>query len=154
MATEDVSMDADSNRILLQRITDEIVSSCDWKLGSGNATTFTELQNGLRQQANAVQVYPTYSTNQYSRIYLDKEDNKLKRVTESVLTPRILAQSITNDLIFSYETTTGTVISNRIHYAVLALNLQFQDLKTNVYGLRTRHGSHELRARFALRAGD
>lgn len=112
-------------RAALNEVRDEIRSAKMLRVGNGDNTGFTNITgNGLRQ-GNALQIYPTVSTNVYARYYLDAQAQELKRVTAGTTQPTVVARFVTNRLGFAAEDYAGNVLTTDQNNRVVRMNLQF-----------------------------
>lgn len=110
-------------RAALNRTRDDIRSATMIKVGNGNATSFSNISsNGLRQ-GNAVQIFPTASTNIWVRYYLDTSDQTLKRVANGGVFEAI-ANNITNKIPFAAEDYAGNVLTNDQNNRVIRMTLE------------------------------
>ena len=137
-----------SRRALSMMVTDirEAKSTC---VGSGTATTFVEPVAGVVRQGNALQINPLRNnTNVFIRYFRDS-DQRIKMVTDTNATPVIVADYVSNNVVFAEEDYRGTVLTNRQASCVVSLNLNFYKIEFPVviigqggfyeyYALRTR----------------
>jgi hypothetical protein len=94
------------------------------RLGQGDLTSFTEVGRDAPQQGGAIQLYPAADTNSFIRYYLDAADNRLKRrAANGVLS--IIAESVSNRVVFAAESPAGQLLTNRQSQCVIAMNLSF-----------------------------
>ena len=119
----------DEARQAISLMMQEIRSGKLVKIGSGTLTNFTEVPVDTAQRGSAVQIYPTASTNQFVRYFWDQESQKLKRTTNGSSSVSIVANSITNNIVFSAEDAVGNVLSNNENNRVIALTLQFYQIQ-------------------------
>lgn len=143
-----------SDRLLLQRIGEEMATAKAFDLGSGSASGFSDLAANRLQIANALQIYPALSTTQYVRYYLSTRLDTLYRVTSESSTAEVVADSIINGQIFSAEDGRGNTLSNQTQGAVLSLNILFQDAPKQTWGINKKALTHRLKAKFRVRATD
>ena len=99
------------------------------RLGNGSFTNFAEIAANLPQSGNAIQVYPTSDTNAFVRYYRDAADQKLKAMTNGAAAPIVLAQAISNQVVFTSEDFTGRVLTNNQNNRVIGLNLEFYQIQ-------------------------
>jgi hypothetical protein len=93
------------------------------RLGNGDRQSFREAEATAVQQGNALQVYPTRDTNLFVRYYLDSQDHVLKRLDPNgALT--VLAQSITNEVLFTAEDYAGATLTNLNSCAAIGFTLE------------------------------
>jgi prepilin-type N-terminal cleavage/methylation domain-containing protein len=111
------------------KITDEI-HSCN-SISILNVDTngnFTGLLPGEAQQGNALQIYPSTNTGSFTMYFVNLSDETFR---QSVATPGvgtntvILADSVTNAIIFSAQDFSGNVLTNNQNNQVIHLTLDF-----------------------------
>jgi hypothetical protein len=110
------------------KITDEI-HSCN-AVSLGNMTTngiFEGLLNGEMQQGTAIEIQPT--TNAASLIYyfVDSSDETFRRtvVAPGGTNTIIMADSVTNTIVFTAQDLSGNVLTNNQNNRVIHLALEF-----------------------------
>jgi len=80
------------------------------------------------QQGNALQIFPTADTNSFITYFVDSLDETFRRtentpgVTNNTV---ILADSVTNNLIFTAQNISGTVLTNNLNDQIIHLALEF-----------------------------
>jgi prepilin-type N-terminal cleavage/methylation domain-containing protein len=111
------------------KITDEI-HSCN-SISILNVDTngnFTGLLPGEAQQGNALQIYPSTNTDSFIMYFVNLSDETFRQI---VATPGvgtntvILADSVTNAIIFSAQDFSGNVLTNNQNNQVIHLTLDF-----------------------------
>jgi hypothetical protein len=113
----------DISRSFSQFIAD-VHSAKTVRLGQGDLTSFTEAGRDTPQQGGAMELYPGADTNSFIRYYLDAADNRLKRrAADGVLS--IIAESVSNQVVFAAESAAGQLLTNRQSRCVIAVNLSF-----------------------------
>ncbi len=110
------------------KITDQI-HTCN-SVSVGNMTTndfFEELLPGEAQQGNALQIYPTTNTDSFTMYFVNLSDETFRRTiaTSSGTNTVILADSVTNAMIFSAQDFSGNVLTNNQNNQVIHLTLDF-----------------------------
>src|SRR4051812_8069802 len=113
-----------SARAALNRTEDDIRTASEIKIGTGNASGFTNVIGNLPRQENAIQIYPTLNTNIFVRYYLDSSDQTLKRVLSNGAFEAI-ANYITNTIPFTAEDYAGNVLTNDQNNRVIRMNFEF-----------------------------
>ena len=98
------------------------------KVGSGDASSFTPCGALATQQGNAVQVYPTTATNNYVR-YFKGGDNRLRRMVSGGASTVVLANYITNTVVFTAEDFRGVVATNAENNRVIGLTMKFYQIE-------------------------
>ena len=120
---------SDEARRAISLLTDEIREANRVKVGMGSVGTFTEIAAFSRQAGNSIQLYPTTNNSQYIRYYWDTSDQKLKRTTNGTSSTFVVANSVSNQLVFTSEDAFGNVISNNFNNRVIGLTLQFYQIE-------------------------
>lgn len=120
---------SDEARAAVSKLIEDIRSAKLVRMGTGTLSTFTEFGVDVRQQGNAIQVYPTLATNTWIRYYWDAADQKLKRTTNGAASVMVVANSVSNSLVFSSEDYAGNVLSNNHNNRVIGLKLEFYQIQ-------------------------
>jgi hypothetical protein len=119
----------DEARLAMSELIDDVRSAKLIRIGTGNLGSFTETAADQPQRGNAIQVYPTLTTNAYLRYFLDGNDQRLKRTTNGSTATLVLANSITNTLIFTSEDYAGNVLTNNHNNRVIGLKMEFYQIQ-------------------------
>jgi type II secretory pathway pseudopilin PulG len=115
-------------RMALNRLTDEIRSAKVLDVGTGSLSSFVECGIGTLQQGNALQIYTNSDTNTFIRYFRDPADKKLKRTVNGLSAVSIVANAITNTVLFTSEDHLGTVLTNGQNNRVIGLKLEFYQI--------------------------
>lgn len=144
---------SDEARQAISLITDEIRSARSLKVGSGNLSGFTECAPFSAQKGNAIQICPTTNTSQFIRYYWDSADKKLKRTTDGSSSSLVVANAVSNQLIFTAEDHLGNVLSNNFNNRVIGMTLSFYQIQYPVtpVGPGNYYDYYQLRARITRR---
>lgn len=96
-------------------------------IGNVNLTNgnFETLLDGETQRGTGLLIYPTANTNNFIIYFLNPSDQTFRRTTEQPGSARILADSITNTLIFAAQDFSGKVLTNNQNNRVIHLTLEF-----------------------------
>jgi prepilin-type N-terminal cleavage/methylation domain-containing protein len=88
---------------------------------------FTGLLDGETQQGNALQIYPTTNNTSYTIYFVNSSDRTFRRtaVEPSSTSTVILANSVTNPIIFAAQDFSGNVLTNSRNNQVIHLTLEF-----------------------------
>jgi len=140
---------SDDARHAISLMISEIRSARTVRVGEGNLSGFTEVAVDSVQEGSAIQVYSSLDTNQFIRYFWDATDKRLKRTTNGASAAFVVANAITNSVLFRAEDYQGNVTTNNQNNRVIALNLRFYQLmypRVNIgpgnyydfYQLRTR----------------
>lgn len=115
---------SDDARRAISKLIDEVRSAKIILVGMGSNTSFDAVDDGP-QRGNAIQVYPTTSTNTFTRYYLDTNALQLCKTTQAQNAGVVLANFVTNTIVFSSEDYQGNVLTNSYNNRVIGLNLEF-----------------------------
>lgn len=118
-----------SVRLVISRLNEEIRSASAVQVGTGDLFTFTVASTNTPQQGNAIQIYPTGDTNRFIRYYLDPAQRRLNRITDGSIASTVVANAVTNQLVFTAEDFTGQIMTNHEDSRVIGLTLQFYQLQ-------------------------
>ena len=96
----------------------------------GNVTTngiFEGLLNGETQQGSGLLIYPTTSTTNYIVYFVNSSDETFRQIVAapSGTNTVILADSVTNAMIFAAQDLSGNVLTNNLNNRVIHLTLEF-----------------------------
>ena len=143
-------------RAALNTTRDEIRSAQTVVVGNGNNTNFTGIADNLPQQGNAIQVYPTESTNTYVRFYVDANPKAqtLNRVVSGKTNIQVLAKFVTNQIPFRVEDFNGTVLTNDQNNRVVSMTFEFYQFEFAVLqsGKPAFYDYYRLQTKVARRA--
>jgi prepilin-type N-terminal cleavage/methylation domain-containing protein len=141
-AMVDVKLQAtEDSRRALGRLVADIHSAGIVKVGTGDATKFTEAAFNTIQQGNAIQVYPIKTnTTKFVRYYVDTDNNQLMRLDSAATTPAFVSGWVTNSIIFSSEDFSGNVLSNSLNNRVIGIDMEFYRLDNPMISFG--HGSY------------
>lgn len=133
---------------------DEIRTAKLVKIGSGSLSSFAEVPVNTEQRGSAVQIYPTVQTNTFIRYFWDADTRRLLRTTNGASSMSIVANSITNDVIFSAEDFKGTTLTNNENNRVIGLTLQFYQIQYPIVQIGPGHhyDFYQLRTKITRRA--
>ncbi len=94
----------------------------------GNITTngvFEGLLDGEAQQGTALLIYPTTNTTNYILYFVNPSDQTFRRTTDQAGTAEVLADSVTNVMVFAAHNFSGDVLTNSANNRVIHLTLEF-----------------------------
>ena len=122
---------SDDARKAIDLMIAEIRSAKIIKIGNGGlgVTNFTEVSDGALQKGSAIQIYPTTNTSAFVRYFWNTNTTQLERTTNGTTTFTIVANYITNSVIFSSENAFGNVLTNNENNRVISLKLQFYQIQ-------------------------
>jgi hypothetical protein len=113
-----------------RQTTDKITSevrACN-SVWIGNVTSngvFEALLDGETQKGTGLLIYPEANTTNYIIYFVDPSDQTFRRTTHQRDTAEILAESVTNTLVFTAQDLSGTVLTNNQNNRVIHLTLEF-----------------------------
>jgi prepilin-type N-terminal cleavage/methylation domain-containing protein len=114
----------DATRKALGKITDDIRNCKSAYIASvGSNGVFTALADGVTQSGAGLILYPTTNTNSYIVYFLNPSDNTFRRTTSASNTI-VLAQSITNTIVFRAQDFRGNILTNTQNNRVFYLDLE------------------------------
>jgi type II secretory pathway pseudopilin PulG len=121
---------SDEARNAIALLTEDIRTAYSIRLGNINASQFEKLPAFSYQAGTAVRIFPTMDTNRFVTYFHDASDNCLKRSTNSNLSgASIVANAVTNSLVFTSEDHRGTVLTNEFNNRVIGMTLQFNQIQ-------------------------
>ena len=124
-ATQDV-------RKLIGRLADEIRACKTTWVGNVTNGVFAARLDGERQQGTGLLVYPTTNQTSYIIYFVNPSDQTFRRTTSTPRTTAILAESITNSVVFRAQDHLGNVLTNNRNNRVIHLNLEFYQPKRHL----------------------
>lgn len=145
---------SDESRKAVSLLIAEIRSAKIVRVGNGALSTFSEVAVNLPQKGNAIQVYSSINTNTFIRYYLDATDKKLKRTTNGAAAASVVANAISNNVVFTAEDFSGLVLTNNENNRVIGLALEFYQLEypaVNI-GPGNLYDFYQLRTKITRRA--
>ncbi len=125
------------------------------RIGTGDDSTFSEIPIGQAQRGNAVQIQLSKdNTNNWVRYFWDASDTRLKRTVNGSPAVSIVANAITNEMVFTSEDYMGQVLSNNYNNRVIGICMQFYQLEfPNVpIGPGHQYDFYQLRTKITRRA--
>jgi hypothetical protein len=143
-------------RFILSRVINDAKTAQKWRIGNWTSGAFVEVPLNNPLSGGAVVLYPVASDTNYIRYYYDSADGKLKRYTSSPAATKVLGEGVANTAIFSAQDFSGTIISNKISGAVLAVDVQFTKLQNpsvNI-GAGQYYTSYHLTSKTTFHAAD
>ncbi|MGZ8919888.1 MAG: PilW family protein [Limisphaerales bacterium] len=119
----------DDARKAITWMVEEIRTAKLVKVGAGNFASFAEMPLSTPQSGNALQIFPTLDTNQFIRYYRDGSTAQLLRMTNGAASFSVVANAISNQVVFSAEDFRGNVLTQKENNRVIGLTLQFSQLQ-------------------------
>lgn len=120
---------SDEARNAISLLVQEIRSAFLIRIGEGSLATFKEVDPNTPQVGSAIQIYPTTNLTNFVRYYWDPADRKLKRTSDGLASVFVVANSVSNQLVFTAEDFSGRVLTNNYNNRVVGLTLQFYQIQ-------------------------
>jgi Tfp pilus assembly protein PilW len=138
----------DAARFAVERMSDDVRTCSSSLVGSVTNGVFRGVVNGEPQSGNALMVYPTTNTSSYVLYFAQSSDQSFRRTSTASGTTLILAQTVTNLVVFTAEDFLGNVLTNSQNERVIHLCLEFYQPK----GTRASADSYKLETSVTRRA--
>ena len=144
---------SDQARGAISLLIGEIRSAKSIQIGDGSLSSFTQCADGALQQGRAIQIYATTNSASFVRYYLDGTDAKLKRTTNGTSAIDVVAEYITNNIVFTSEDFRGTNLTSSQNNRVIGLSLQFYQIQypITVIGPGNFYDFYQLRTKVTRR---
>ena len=144
----------DEARQAISKLIEEIRAGKVVKIGTGDLNSFAEIPMNTPQRGSAVQIYASADTIQFVRYFWDTDSAQLMRTTNGASAVSVVANSITNNIIFTAEDFRGQVLTNNENNRVIGLMLQFYQLQYPVVriGPGELYDYYQLRTKITRRA--
>lgn len=131
---------SNQSRIAFTKLTSEIRAAKKFQVGSaGSYSSFTAVEDGDLQQGSSLQIYESTSTNDYVRYYFDAASNELRRSASDEDNYEVIAQDLTNSIIFKAEDHLGNVLTESAQSYVMHVTLQFYQYRYPLTGVGPGH---------------
>ena len=112
-------------RQLIGTMANEIRTCKSIEVGNIKSGEFVALLDGEKQQGSGLLTYPTTNTANFIIYFVNPFDQTFRRTTSKPGSAIILAESITNEWVFSAQDHLGKVLTNNQNNRVIHLNLEF-----------------------------
>jgi hypothetical protein len=145
---------SDAARNTISKLVDDIRSAKLVQVGNGTQASFAAVASGSAQQGSAIRIYPSTNTNSFVVYYRNSGDSTLRRATNGAGSAKIIAQFITNSVVFASENYGGTVLTDNQNNRVISLNLQFYQIQYPIVtvGQGGLYDYYQLRTKVTRRA--
>jgi hypothetical protein len=120
---------ADEARVAVARLSEEVRSAFVVRIGTGSSDSFTEVGPYAPQGGSALQIHPTADMNSFIRYFWDADERKVKRTSSSSDSVTVVANSVSNALVFTSEDFAGNVLTNNQNNRVIGMTLQFYQIQ-------------------------
>jgi prepilin-type N-terminal cleavage/methylation domain-containing protein len=140
-----------SSRAALNRVCEDIRSGKLLYVGNGDSTGFTHIPLNSPRLGNALEIFPSVSTNVFIRYFMDASTKALKRFDSSSGNMQVIAPFITNQIAFSAEDYAGNTLTNDQNNRIIRLDLDFYQWEFPVAQVGAYYDSYHLQTRIARR---
>lgn len=120
---------SDEAREAVSRLVNEVRGAKIVRVGNGSLNSFTNVPMGQPQVGNALQIFPTTNSTPFIRYYWDSGDTRFKRTTDGAGSSVVVANFITNAIVFRAEDHLGNVMTNGQNNRVVNLKLEFYQIQ-------------------------
>lgn len=104
---------SDQSRKLLEKMGWELRAAKEWDIGNVGGIVFTEVANGQPLRGNGIRIYPlSNNTNTYVQYYFNTNTRTLLRRQSGMITAKVIATELTNNMSFQAEDYRGVVLTN------------------------------------------
>ncbi len=108
------------------KLTDEIRGCASTLVGNLNTNgIFTSRTNGQTQIGSSLLIYPTTNTSNFILYFLNAGDQTLRRTCTSSGLTTILANTVTNSVVFQAQDYAGNVLTNNQNIRTIRFTIQF-----------------------------
>jgi prepilin-type N-terminal cleavage/methylation domain-containing protein len=145
---------ADDARAAVSLLMTEVRDAKIIRIGNGSLTNFVEAAVNMPQQGSAIQIHPTTNTNVFIRYFWDGAQRKLMRTYNGAGASEVIANSVSNQLVFTAEDYAGNILTNNANNRVIGLMLQFYQLQYPIVqiGPGQLYDYYQLRSKITRRA--
>jgi len=123
--TETTLNATDDTRKVIGRMAQEVRSCKTTFVGNIKSGVFEALLDGEKQMGSALLVRPTTNTANFIIYFVNPSDQTFRRTTSAPGSAMVLAESITNSLVFQAQDHRGNVLTNNQNNRVIHINLEF-----------------------------
>jgi prepilin-type N-terminal cleavage/methylation domain-containing protein len=123
--TESMLNATDDTRQSMGKLAYEIRTCRTTQVGNVKNGSFVGLLDGEKQQGAALLIQPTTNSANFIVYFVNPTDQTFRRATSTPGSAVILAESITNNLVFRAQDFTGTTLTNIANNRVIHVDLEF-----------------------------
>lgn len=141
-----------SSRSALSRLCEDIRSGRLLYVGNGSSSGFTNIPLNRPRSGNALQVFPSTTTNSYFVYFMDPGAQALKRFDSASGSVQLVSPFITNQVVFTAEDYAGNTLTNDQNNRIIKLDLEFYQWEFPVAQVGAYYDSYHLQTRIARRS--
>lgn len=123
--TETKLIATEAARKAVGKMAEEIQTCKSTLVGNVTNGVFAALLDGQTQQGTGLLIYPTTNNASYIIYFVNPSDQTFRRTTSTPGTAAVLAESITNTVVFRGQDYLGNVLTNNQNNRVIHLDLEF-----------------------------
>lgn len=123
--TETTLNATDDARKAMGRMTDEIRTCTSLWIGNVNNGTNVTLLDGELQQGSSLMICPTTNKANFIIYYVKPSDKTFRRTTTATINSVVIAETVTNNVVFRAQNYSGVVLTNNQNNRVIHVNLEF-----------------------------
>jgi type II secretory pathway component PulJ len=147
---------SDEARRAISLMTEEIRGARLLRIGNGTSSTFTEASAFGKQEGSAIRLHPTTNYNNYVQYFWSSNDiygGRLMRTVNGSTATYVVANSVSNSMVFRAENHLGQVLTNNTDNRVIAMELKFFQIQFPVtpIGVGNYYDFYQLRAKITRR---
>jgi prepilin-type N-terminal cleavage/methylation domain-containing protein len=113
-------------RHTLGNLANEIRACKSTWIGNVKNGTFVALLDGEKQQGTGLLIYPTTNQANFVIYFVNPADKTFRRTTSTPGSATVIAEAVTNAVVFRAQDHLGNVLTNNQNNRVIHLNLEFQ----------------------------
>jgi endo-1,4-beta-D-glucanase Y len=122
----------DDARKTIGRMANEIRTCKDMWVGNVTNGVFEARLDGEKQQGTSLLINPATNADNFIIYFVNPSDNTFRRTTSTPASAVILAESITNTVVFSAQDYRGKVLTNNQKNRVIHFTLEFYQPKRHL----------------------
>lgn len=122
----------DDTRKVISKMTQEIRACRATSIGNVKAGEFEALLDSEKQQGTALMIRPSTNASKFIIYFVNPSDQTFRRTTSTPGSAVIIAESVTNSLIFSARNHSGTVLTNNQNNRVIHATLECYEPRSHL----------------------
>ena len=115
----------DDARKTIGKMTEEIRTCKSTYIGDVKNGEFVALLDGEKQVGSGLLIYPTTNIANYVIYFVNPTDKTFRRTTSKPGSATVVAESVTNNVVFRAQDHLGNVLTNNQNNRVINVNLEF-----------------------------
>jgi prepilin-type N-terminal cleavage/methylation domain-containing protein len=127
--TETTLNATDAARKVIGKMTDEIRTCNTAWVGNVKNGVFEAVLDGETQEGAGLLIHPTTNNTSFVLYFVNPSDQTFRRTTSTPGSAIIVAESVTNSLVFRAQDHLGNVLTNNQNNRVIHVNLEFYQPK-------------------------